>query len=227
MKLYMHPVATTARPVRLFCAESGIVLDEEVVDLMTGAHHKEPYASLNPSRQVPLLVDGDMRLTESSAILKYLADKHDSPAYPKDLQKRAKVNEMMDWLNTGLMRDLAYNLVYPQLYPHHKRRSDEAQAGTIAWGQAGARKWLLLLDQHWLGAGQTYLCGDQITIADYFGASAVTLAELIDCDFSQFPNVSRWLSKMKSLKSWDSVNQVFSTMVAGNKGKSFEVVDAR
>ena len=226
MKLYMHPVATTARPVRLFCAESGIVLDEEVVDLMTGAHHKEPYASLNPSRQVPLLVDGDMRLTESSAILKYLADKHDSPAYPKDLQKRAKVNEMMDWLNTGLMRDLGYNMVYPQLYPHHKRRSDEAQAGTIAWGQAGARKWLLLLDQHWLGGGQTYLCGDQITIADYFGASAVTLAELIDCDLSQFPNVSRWLSKMKSLKNWDSVNQVFSAMVAGNKGKPFEVVTA-
>jgi len=226
MKLYMHPVATTARPVRLFCAESGIVLDEEVVDLMTGAHHKEPYASLNPSRQVPLLVDGDMRLTESSAILKYLADKHDSPAYPKDLQKRAKVNEMMDWLNTGLMRDLGYNMVYPQLYPHHKRRSDEAQAGTIAWGQAGASKWLLLLDQHWLGGGQTYLCGDQITIADYFGASAVTLAELIDCDLSQFPNVSRWLSKMKSLKNWDSVNQVFSAMVAGNKGKSFERVSA-
>jgi glutathione S-transferase len=212
--------------VRLFCAESGIVLDEEVVDLMTGAHHKEPYASLNPSRQVPLLVDGDMRLTESSAILKYLADKHDSPAYPKDLQKRAKVNEMMDWLNTGLMRDLGYNMVYPQLYPHHKRRSDEAQAGTIAWGQAGARKWLLLLDQHWLGGGQTYLCGDQITIADYFGASAVTLAELIDCDLNQFPNVSRWLLKMKSLKNWDSVNQVFSAMVAGNKGKSFERVSA-
>jgi glutathione S-transferase len=226
MKLYRHPVATTARPVRLFCAESGIALDEEVVDLMTGAHLKEPYASLNPSRQVPLLVDGDMRLTESSAILKYLADKHDSPAYPKDLQKRAKVNEMMDWLNTGLMRDLGYNMVYPQLYPHHKRRSDEAQAGTIAWGQAGARKWLLLLDEHWLGAGQTYLCGDQITIADYFGASAVTLAELIDCDLSQFPNVSRWLSKMKSLKNWDSVNQVFSAMVAGNKGKPFERVNA-
>lgn len=107
---------------------------------------------------------------------------------------------MTDWFNTGLMRDLGYNLVYPQLYPHHKRRSDEAQAGTIAWGQAGANKWLLSLDQHWLGAGQTYLCGDQITIADYFSASAVTLAELIDCDFSQFPNASRWLSKMKKTR---------------------------
>lgn len=133
---------------------------------------------------------------------------------------------MTDWFNTGLMRDLGYNLVYPQLYPHHKRRSDEAQAGTIAWGQAGANKWLLSLDQHWLGAGQTYLCGDQITIADYFSASAVTLAELIDCDFSQFPNASRWLSKMKRLESWDSVDQVFSAVVAGNKGKSFEVVTA-
>ncbi|MEY4948499.1 MAG: hypothetical protein RL698_710 [Pseudomonadota bacterium] len=225
MKLYMHPIATTSRPVRLFCAESGITLEEEVVDLMTGEHHKEPFVSLNPSRQVPLLVDGDMRLTESSAILKYLAEKYDSPAYPKDIRKRAKVNEMMDWLNTGLMRDLGYNLTYPQVYPHHKRRSDEAQAGTLAWGQAGARQWLLLLDQHWIGADRPYLCGAEITIADYFGACTVTLAELIGCDFSQFPHLSQWLSKMKSLKSWDSVNQVFQAAAAENKGKPFEVVN--
>ena len=225
MKLYMHPIATTSRPVRLFCAESGITLEEEVVDLMTGEHHKEPFVSLNPSRQVPLLVDGDMRLTESSAILKYLAEKYDSPAYPKDLRKRAKVNEMMDWLNTGLMRDLGYNLTYPQVYPHHKRRSDEAQAGTLAWGQAGARQWLLLLDQHWIGADRPYLCGAEITIADYFGACTVTLAELIGCDFSQFPHLSQWLSKMKSLKSWDSVNQVFQAAAAEHKGKPFEVVN--
>ena len=225
MKLYMHPRATTSRPVRLFCAESGITLEEEVVDLMTGEHHKEPFVSLNPSRQVPLLVDGDMRLTESSAILKYLAEKYDSPAYPKDLRKRAKVNEMMDWLNTGLMRDLGYNLTYPQVYSHHKRRSDEAQAGTLAWGQAGARQWLLLLDQHWIGADRPYLCGAEITIADYFGACTVTLAELIGCDFSQFPHLSQWLSTMKSLKSWDSVNQVFQAAAAENKGKPFEVVN--
>ena len=42
--------------------------------------------SLNPNRQVPLLVDGDLRLTEGSAILKYLADKHDLPAYPSRLR---------------------------------------------------------------------------------------------------------------------------------------------
>ena len=81
-----------------------------VVDLLTGEHLKEPYAAINPSRLVPVLEDGDFRLTESSAILKYLADKVGSPAYPKDLQKRARVNEMMDWLNTGFYRDFGYGL---------------------------------------------------------------------------------------------------------------------
>jgi glutathione S-transferase len=38
MKLYMHPVSMTSRPVRLFIAESGIPMDEQVVDLFTGEH---------------------------------------------------------------------------------------------------------------------------------------------------------------------------------------------
>ena len=89
MKLYMHPVSMTSRPVRLFIAESGIDVEEQIVDLMTGEHYKEPFVSINPNRMVPVLEDGDLRLTESSAILKYLADKIDSPAYPKDLKQRA------------------------------------------------------------------------------------------------------------------------------------------
>ena len=105
MKLYMHPVSTVTRPVRLLIAENAIKCDEETVDILQGAHHQEPYASLNPNRMVPMLEDGDLRLTESSAILKYLADKYDLPSYPKDIKKRARVNEVMDWLNTQLYRD--------------------------------------------------------------------------------------------------------------------------
>src|SRR6516162_10185699 len=116
MKLYMHPVSTVCRPIRLLCAENGVKIDEETVDLMTGAHHKEAYASLNPNRQVPLLIDGDLKLTEGSAILKYIAEKYQLPSYPADLKKRAKINEVMDWLNTGFYRDFGYNLIYSQLF---------------------------------------------------------------------------------------------------------------
>ena len=87
MKLYYHPVSTVSRPVVLFAMDSGIDLDYQLVDLATGEHLQPAYEAVNPSKLVPVLEDGDFRLTESSAILKYLADKVDSAAYPKDLQQ--------------------------------------------------------------------------------------------------------------------------------------------
>ena len=131
MKLYMHPVATTCRPVRLFIAENNILVEEEIVDILAGAQFEKPYVDRNPNSLVPLLEDGDLCLTESSAILKYLADKIGSPAYPKDPKRRAKVNEMMDWVNTNFYRDYAYGLCYPQLFPHLKRRSDEDRKSVV------------------------------------------------------------------------------------------------
>ena len=56
MKFYMHPVSTTCRPIRLLMAEKGLKADEVLVDLMTGAHYQEPYASLNPNKLVRLTV---------------------------------------------------------------------------------------------------------------------------------------------------------------------------
>jgi glutathione S-transferase len=224
MKLHYHPVSTVSRPVVLFAADSGIALDYQVVDLMTGEHMGPAYAAVNPSRQVPALEDGDFRMTESSAILKYLADKIDSPAYPKDLRKRAKINEMMDWLNTGFYRDFGYGLVYPQLFPHHRRRSDEAHAGAIEWGKNKASGWLKILDEQLIGPGKSYLCGDEITIADYFGAGMVSLVDAIGCDLSRFPNVARWFAKMKARPNWAKANEVFYGFASSLKGKQFETV---
>jgi glutathione S-transferase len=224
MKLYMHPVSMTSRPVRLFIAENKIPVEEVLVDVMTGEHLKPPYAALNPNCLIPMIEDGDLRLTESSAILKYLADKIGSPAYPKDLKARAKVNEMMDWINSNFYRDWGYNLCYPQLFPHLKRRSDEAQAATIEVGQQNARRWLKILDDHWIGPSKPYLCGNEITIADYFGAGIVTLGEVIRCDFSAYPNIRRWLANMKKLPSWPSVNEAFYGLVEAVKAQPFHAI---
>jgi len=221
MKLYMHPVSMTSRPVRLFIAENKIPVDEVTVDLFTGEHYGPAYTAVNPNNLVPMIEDGDLKLTESSAILKYLADKIGSPAYPKDLKQRAKVNEMMDWLNTNFYREWGYNLCYPQLFPNLKRRSDEAQAATLEFGKENAKRWLKVLDEYWLGPKKTYLCGDQITIADYFGAGLVTLGEVIGVDFAPYPNVKRWLDRMKKLPSWDKVNEAFNGLREAVKGQTF------
>lgn len=224
MKLYMHPVSMTSRPVRLFVADSKIDCDQQLVDVMTGEHLQPPYGAINPNRLVPVLEDGDFRLTESSAILKYLADKIGSPAYPKDLKQRAKVNEMMDWLNSNFYRDWGYGLCYPQLFPHHKRRSDEAHAATVEWGAENAKKWLQLLNDYWIGPNKQYLCGNTVTIADYFGAGLVTLGEVIRVDFSKYPNVKRWLDNVKKLPSWDKTNVEFYGLVDAVKAQPFQAI---
>ena len=221
MKLYMHPVSMTSRPVRLLIAEHGLGVEEEMVDLMTGAHYQPQFVAVNPNRMVPVLEDGDFRLTESSAILKYLADKFNLPVYPKDLKQRARVNEIMDWFNTNFYRDYGYGWIYPQLFPHHRRPGDEVQQATVAWGKERAEGWLKILNDYWLGPDQKYLCGDQITIADYFGVCLLTLGEVIGCDFRAYPNVKRWLDTMKRLPSWPQINEALYGYAEAVKGQPF------
>jgi glutathione S-transferase len=217
MKIYYHPASTTSRPVILFAAENGIKAELQLVDLFTGEHYKQPFEAINPNHLVPVLEDDGFRLTESSAILKYLADKIQSPAYPKDLRQRARVNERMDWFNTQLCRDFAYGFVYPQIFPTHKRPSAEVQAATLAWGRERAIGWMKVLDEHLIGPKNAYLCGNQMTIADYFGASFVALGELIRSDFKAYPNVQRWLGNMKRLKNWEKVNEAVDGFAASLK----------
>jgi glutathione S-transferase len=223
LKLYMHPASTVSRPVSLFIAEKKLPVTLQVVDLMTGEHYKDEYTAVNPSRLVPTLEEGDFRLTESSAILKYLASKFDAPEYPRDLQKRARVDEAMDWFNTQFYRDFGYGLLYPQLFAHHKRPTAEHHAGTIAWGRDKARAWLGVLDRNIIG-NKPYVCGNEITIADYFGACLVTAGEIIGCTFEEFPNVRRWLGNVKKLEHWSKVNEVMYGFAASVKGQEFETV---
>ena len=224
MKLYHHPISTTSRTIMLFAAESGIALDMQVVDLFTGEHMQPAYAGINPNRLVPTLEDGGFVLTENSAILKYLAEKTGSPAYPKDLQQRARVNERMDWTSTQLCSDLVYGLVYPQIFDTHKRRSEEAQAATLERARERAQTWLKVLNDNILGPGNNYLCGDAITIADYHAVSYVALAEVIGSDLAAYPNVRHWLSRMKTLKSWPQVYAVIDGYADSLKSKPMVAV---
>jgi glutathione S-transferase len=221
MKLHMYPGSTTCRPILLLCAEHGIEIEPVVVDLMSGEHHGAAFARLNPGRRVPVLEDGDFVLTESSAILKYLASMHAPETYPEDRRARAVVNSRMDWFNTGFYMDYGYNLIYPQVLPHCRRDDDIVQAGTVRWGAERSREWLSQLDQYLLGPDRAYLCGQDLTIADYMGASFVTLGELIRVDLSAYPNVMRWLATMEALPSWRIVHEALAGWAGSLSDQTF------
>lgn len=220
LTLYVHPASITSRPVRLFVAEKKLPVEECVVDIVTGEHYKDEYTAVNPNRQVPALQDGAFVLTECSAILKYLATRFDAPEYPRNLEARAKVDEAMDWFKNQLYRDFCYLLIYPQVLPHHRRATDDQQAGTIAWGRERAQFWFDVLDRHMLDT-HDFVANNRLSIADYLGASIVAAGEMIRCELEPWPNVRRWLARMKSLPSWPRISDAICSYAAQLGGKTF------
>jgi glutathione S-transferase len=224
MRLYYHPASTTSRVVQLFVEDQGIAMDYQLVDLFTGEHLQPAFAQINPNCLVPVLEDAGFRLTECSAILKYLGDKTNSPAYPKDLRERARVHEMMDWLNSNIYKDLAYGMVYPQTFPTHKRPDAAVQSATIDWAKRNTARWLKVLDQDMIGGGRRFMCGDKITLADYMGAEMIGVGGLIGCSFKAYPNIERWMGNMKALESWARVHETFDGFAASLKDQAFVAI---
>lgn len=74
MKLYDYVLSPSCYKVRLMAALARIKLDIRPVDFHPGAEHRSPeMLALNPAGTIPILEDGDLLLTESSAMLAYIA----------------------------------------------------------------------------------------------------------------------------------------------------------
>ena len=70
------------------------------MDIFTGETRQEPYTLLNPKGFVPFITEGDFKLGESNAILKYLCDTHPTipeHLWPKDPKKRALTDQFLEW----------------------------------------------------------------------------------------------------------------------------------
>jgi glutathione S-transferase len=226
MKLYHCPLANTCRPILLLIADHGIHIDEQVVDLVKGEHLQEAYASVNPNCLVPFLVDGDLQIAESSAILKYLAERFELPVYPKELKAKARVNSLMDWFNTGFYREFGYHLIYPQVLDHHKRSSADVNRSILEWGQARARAAFEILDRHYLKDGPRYLVDDTLSVADYFGVCLTTAGDLVGNSLDPYPNVKRWVESMRERPSWSQVNEPFQAWVRSVTGPRYVTAQA-
>jgi glutathione S-transferase len=226
MKLYCDPISTTSRAVLLFLAEEkarGGKLNVEVekVDLMTGAAQTPAYKAINPNCAVPALADGDFVVTEASAILKYLAEVGGSPAYPAgDVKARARINQRMDWFNTGFYKDFGYGMVYSQTFPNHKYPNATTQSEYVAKSTERACNWLNVLEGY-LGE-HPYVCGDSYTIGDSMAAAYLSVADWVKFDLARWPNITRYLAAMRARASWAEVNapfdgltQYFQSQLAG------------
>jgi glutathione S-transferase len=130
------------------------------VNLLAGEHRRPEFLRLNPAGKIPVLVDGDVLLTESAAIVMYLAEKYrDKGLLPADLGERAQVYRWAMFAVTELEQPLWRITRHTRLYPEDKRLPDDvALAGQEFVAMAA------VLDRHM--EGRQFVVGDRVTVAD-------------------------------------------------------------
>jgi glutathione S-transferase len=199
MKLYMNPASPNVRRVRLTAAVLGLELEEKKLDFAKGEHKNPEYLALNPNGAVPTLVDGDFVLTESRAIMQYLASKKpESGLLPRDEQARADVTRWQFWDSSHFSPQLGTFTFQKLLKPMYgmgepdKAKLDEALTNF--------RRFAAVLNKRL--EGKRYVVGDALTLADLTIASSLMYAKQTDVPLGEFPGIQAWFSPIADMDAW-------------------------
>jgi len=162
--LYHFPYSQHARRVVSLLEAAALPYELRHVDMAKGAHLSADYLAINPNHQVPTLLDGDLTIHESNAILRYLCQKHGlTDWYPTDLKRRALVDQWLDW-NQSRLSPAVIDVVRNKVF-----LGEQGDRAAIARGEAKLSEIGPILEA---GLRATaFLAGAAPTIADLSVAS--------------------------------------------------------
>jgi glutathione S-transferase len=168
--------------------ESGIAYEHVNVTIhVEGATCKDPkYLALNPNARVPTIDDDGFVMWESAAINLYLAEKYQSPLWPRDTQGKGRVYQWAFFIANDVEPSMITLLQQRIMLPPEKRNpalADEAEAKL--------QPRLKILDD-FLGKNR-YFGGDKWDMADFMVASVTFSFTVMKYDLSKFPHFQRWL----------------------------------
>ncbi len=189
MILHGHPISGNTHKVRLLLAALGVTYEEHLVDIMVSAHKQEGFLALNPRGQLPVLVDGDVRIHDSQAILVYLARSYDRSKQwlPEKAADEARVVGWLSFAANELQNGVHAARIHHALgVPLPIERADAIAQASLA-----------LLEKHL--EGRPFLELGRPTIADLACFPAVGLAPEGKISLDPFPNVRAWQARVKAL----------------------------
>jgi glutathione S-transferase len=188
MKLYEFPPTRSIR-VRWTLQELGVPFESVIINMISGEHQTPEFAKINPARKLPVLVDGDLTLTESIAIVLDLGEKYlDKGLMPRDLGQRAEFYKWIMFAATELEQPLWRIARNTSVYPENKRVAADIPNARDDFMQSAA-----VLEEHM--KGRQFLVGNTATIADFVMAYTLDWgneAHLLDGR----PNLKAYLARM-------------------------------
>ena len=211
MKLYLFPASPNALKPNVVAYHVGSKLERVIIDLRKGEQKTPEFLKLNPNGKMPLLVDGDFALWESSAIMAYLAHKAKSPLWPTAPQPQADVMRWLSWelahwgpAATILIRENLVKKLFSGADP------DPAE---VARGLELFRQYATILNDHL--KGRNYLVGNALTIADYALAATLVLAKSAGIPVAEFSNIQMWYDRVAAEPAWQQAVEDGNKAMAG------------
>ena len=191
LKLYDFPLSGHAHRIRLALSLMGLDYELVPVDLASGEQKRDWFTAMNPAGQVPVLKDGDTVVSESTAILTYLAKKFPNGEWiPTDAFGAAEVEKWFVAASTGL----AAGPARARLINLFGAQYDKAE--TVENGH----KFLALLETAL--DGKNYLVAGRPTLADVAIYSYVAHAPEGDVSLEDYPAVRVWLARIEGLSGF-------------------------
>jgi glutathione S-transferase len=187
VQIFSFPLSGHAHRVVLFASLAGINHEVVNVDLKNGAHKQDDFLAMNPAGQVPVLKDGEIVISDSNAILVYLARKYAPDYIPNDPVAEAEVQKFL----TLAAGELAFGPAAARLINVFNAPFD------VGFTHATATKVLGKLDAHL--EGRQFLVGDTPSIADVAIYSYTAHAPEGGVSLETYPNVRRLLSNIEAL----------------------------
>ncbi len=163
LKLYGMPPTRALRVIWLL-NELGLEYEMVPVDLLGGEQRKLDFLTLNPAAKVPVLVDGDLVITESAAIQLYLAEKNPEAGYiPTTVEGRAQMYRWIFFLVTEIEQPLWRIARHTFIYPENQRLPQD-----IDLARQEGIEMVAVLERHM--KDREFLVGDRLSVADFTAA---------------------------------------------------------
>lgn len=199
MRLYHHPMSANARRAVMTALHLETKVELVPVDLAAGAQRKPEFLRLNPNGRVPVLEDDGFVLTESHAIMQYLADTAPGQTvYPEDVRARADVNRWLFWSAhhfTPAISVLNWENVVKPMIGAGATDPAEVKRGEGLVTQCGQ-----VLDAHL--AGKEWVAQDRLTLADLALAAPLMSIARARLPVTHLGSLQAWFQRVQALDAW-------------------------
>ena len=195
IKLYCFGESGNAYKAALPLELSGLDWEPVKVDFFNGETRTPEYrASVNEMGEAPVMVDGDIRLTQSGVIQSYVTEKCGKFGGTTPEEAR-EVMRWVFWDNHKLSSQAGMTRFLMNFLPEDKRPAE-----VIAFTQGRLKAAYQVLDAHL--AGRDWIVGDGPTHADFSCCGYLFYPEPFGFARGDWPEIDRWLSNIEALDGW-------------------------